>query len=96
MNSGIITIDDGLPTEKEFLMRFQYGYGSFYEQEAERLLTEFNIISGKHSQRLSAYCRDNNIILRSNKVENCLKRDVMAVVKGYDSRLLNPCKFPQT
>ena len=38
--AGTIQVDD-----KEYLMPFQYGYGTQFEQEAKKLLTEFNVIS---------------------------------------------------
>ena len=43
--AGTVTLDHGTETEETFLMPFQYGYGSQYEQEAKAILTEFNKIS---------------------------------------------------
>ena len=85
--SGTITVDYGMESEKVFLMKFQYGYGSSYEQEAKRLLTEFNIISPQHGESLSRYCNDNQIILRTNKETNCLKRDLKAIATDYNEKI---------
>jgi hypothetical protein len=74
--SGSIVVNYGMKTEKEFIMPFQYGYGDQFMQEAKARLHEHNVISGRDSQALWSYCRDNNIILRANKRENCLKKEV--------------------
>ena len=59
--SGTITLNYLLDNEETFLMPFQYGYGSQYEDEAKAILTQFNKISGNWFQGLYTYCKDNNI-----------------------------------
>jgi hypothetical protein len=61
--SGIITLNYLMDNQETFLMPFQYGYGSQYEQEAKAILTQFNKISVDNGLSLYTYCKDNNIIL---------------------------------
>lgn len=72
--SGTITIDYGMKTEKTFKMPFQYGYGDHYKDVAKTLLFERGYF--KENDILWRLCRENNIILRTNKKENCLKREL--------------------
>jgi len=75
--SADVTVDLGIDTEKNFVIPFQYGYGEHYRDAAFSLIKkELNI---KTDDCLWRYCRDNNIILRSSKQENCLKRDLAKV-----------------
>ena len=74
--SGTVTINFGMKTEKSILLPRQYGYGSQYIDEAKAVLTQGNFISSVHMQPLWQYCQDNNIVLRTSKQENCLKRDL--------------------
>lgn len=75
--SAQLTLDYGTEKEKTFFIPFQYGYGNQYEDEAKRILTEFNLISAKYGQSLYSYCKENGIILRSTKQANCKKKDVV-------------------
>jgi hypothetical protein len=81
--SGTITINYGMENEETFLMPFQYGYGSSYEEEAKAILTEFNKISADFGWPLSMYCRENNIILRSSIKRNSLKRELKEIENNY-------------
>lgn len=83
--AGTITINYGMENEETFLMPFQYGY--HYEQEAKNLLTEFNKISPEYMQSLYTYCKNNNIILRSSLIENCLKRELKEIENKYNNQL---------
>jgi|TARA_R110000782_G_scaffold269734_1_gene368424 hypothetical protein len=85
--AGTITINYGMKTEETFLMPFQYGYGSSYEQEAKKILTEFNIISADYGQGIYSYCKENNIILRGGKDLKCLKRDLKQIETNYNNNL---------
>ena len=84
--SGTITLNYGMKNEKTFLMPFQYGYGSSYEYEAMKILTEFNKISPNY-ETLSYYCKRKNITLRSNIEKNCLKRELKEIEKDYNRNL---------
>ena len=79
--SGTVTVNFGMKDQKEFVMPAQYGYGNQFEYEAKARLTEHNVISGKfaETESLSRYCRENNIVLRTNLQEGCLKREVWNV-----------------
>lgn len=74
--AGTVTINYGMKSEKSFILPFQYGYSDCYIDEGKKLLTEFNYISTQYAQPLWRYCKDKNIILRTSKQENCLKRDL--------------------
>lgn len=79
--SAVITLDYGMPTVKEYVMPFQYGYGYHYVDMANSYLVDNKIISGERNSNgsytpLWQYCLDNNIVLRTNKKENCLKREL--------------------
>ncbi len=87
--AGTITINYGMETEETFLMPFQYGYSTYYEQEAKAILTEFNKISTEHMQSLYTYCRDNNIILRSSIKRKSLKRELKEIENNYNNKLSN-------
>ena len=54
---------------------FQYGYGEHYIFESFKEICEtFGI---KTDLACWNYCKQNNIILRTNKQENCLKRELI-------------------
>jgi len=84
--AGTITLNYGTETEEIFLMPFQYGYGSQYEQEAKAILTLFNKISPDY-ESLYNYCKGSGIILRSNIQRNCLKRELKAIENKYNQQL---------
>ena len=78
--AGTIEIDD----KETFLIPFSYGYGTYYEQEAKAILTEFNKISLNYSLSLYSYCKENNIEFKSNLKENCLKRELKEIENNYN------------
>lgn len=60
---------------------FQYGYGDHYVDMASAYLDEKGIIDNpRHSNgsrnTLWRYCEENDIVLYTNKAENCLKREL--------------------
>ena len=84
--SGLVIIDFGMKSEEVFLMPFQYGYGSQYEQEAKGILTYANKISTQY-ETLYSYCKRENIILRSNIIRGCKKRELKEIEKEYNENL---------
>ena len=79
--SGIITLNYGTKTAKDYTMPLQYGYGEHYIDIANQYLIKEDLIKGKRHDNgsyppLWQYCKDNKIILRTNKQENCKKRDL--------------------
>ena len=73
--------------EKEYLMPFQYGYGSSYEQEAKKLLTEFDVISCDYGQNLRRYCLDNGIEYGAFIKTNCKKRELKEIENNYNQSI---------
>ena len=73
--AGRVTINYGLKTELTFKIPFQYGYGDHYEYIARDILIKNGYKLDKNT-RLSRYCRENDIIYRGRKIENCLKREL--------------------
>lgn len=67
-----VTFDYGLPTQRQFVCPFQYGYGSAYETAAMKVSkTVFPTMPSTFWE-----LRDKKVIVRSSKRENCLKRDL--------------------
>ena len=74
--SAVIVIDYGMETEETIELPFQYGYGDQYVHMSLRKLEEKELIKTDEKTALWRYCQENEIILRTNKQENCLKRDL--------------------
>lgn len=72
--AGKVTVDFGLPTEKSFVMPFQYGYGEQYIQEARNTLKENNVINMNNEPLWTL--RDQKVIIRQSIQRNCLKREL--------------------
>lgn len=70
--SAYITVNYSMESEANFHLPFQYGYGSQYETEAKFLLMKHKVIK-ETMFCLSQYCRENKIVLRMRKIENCKK-----------------------
>ena len=80
--AGTIQVDD-----KVYLIPFKYGYGSQYEQEAKKLLTEFNVISCEYGQNLRRYCLDNGIEYGAFIQTNCKKKELKEIEKNYNKSI---------
>lgn len=81
--SAFIVLNYGLPDKVEIALPFQYGYGDHYLQIAQKELAELGYTKPEkypHGglEPLCRYCKDRKIILRTNKIENCKKADVVA------------------
>lgn len=80
--SAIVTVNYGLKNETSISLPFQYGYGDHYKYEAFKALGTANIIKDRQhhnngsAEQLWAYCDARKIILRTNKQENCKKREL--------------------
>lgn len=79
--SARITLNFGMKTQKDIAMPFQYGYGDHYIDMANDALDKAGYIKVlRHDNGVRVplwqFCRDNNIILRTSKKENCLNREV--------------------
>jgi len=70
-----IVINYRLKDQVTLKLPFQYGYGEQYEYEAlKKIKEELKIKSDIAS--MWRFCDENKIVLRSNKQENCLKKDL--------------------
>lgn len=76
--AGEVVINYGTKDEKTYNMPFQYGYGNHYQDMAMSLLSEKKLIDTHGTMSLWQYCKENGIILRTNKRENCLQRELKA------------------
>ena len=81
--AGTIKVND-----KVYLMPFQYGYDTQYEQAAKKLLTEFNVISCEYGQSLRRYCLDNGIEYGAFIKTKCKKRELKEIESSYNLNLI--------
>lgn len=72
--SAKICVNFGLDNEQNFFLPRQYGYGETYKDECFKKVCEAYNIETK--ERYFNFCRNNDIVLRYNKRENCHKRDL--------------------
>ena len=77
--SAQLTVNFGLPGERVIYIPFQYGYGGHSEDMAFKALKKaVNKKILRHVDSFWALGGISKIQYRYNKVENCLKRDVVA------------------
>jgi hypothetical protein len=76
--SARVTVNFGTEKEKTFMLPFQYGYNDSYMDAAKNRLAKEGYINDPEHTHLWMWCRDNNVILRTYKTENCKKGDVIA------------------
>lgn len=76
--SAHITVNWNKPSEANFYLPFQYGYGEQYITETWQVLHKHGYLPGIDPQRFTfwRYCRENNIDLRYRKIENCKKSEL--------------------
>jgi len=79
--SAQIILNYGMKDQENYCLPFQYGYGDYYIHETKSALNQLNKISTNSNQNLRTYCKENNIILRKNKIENCKQKEVKEFVK---------------
>ena len=74
-----LTINYQLKGEKTFYMPFDKCMNESYEYEAVKVLMREGLISKEYEGRnLWTVCRDENIIKRVTKYENCKRKEVEA------------------
>lgn len=77
--SARVIINYGEEDATTIYIPFQYGYGSHYEYICFKALQDKDLIPKQNSMLAPwRYYQDHNIIARTAKIENCLKRDVVA------------------
>ena len=76
--SAQVSVNFGMKNAKVFYLPFQYGYGDHYRNMAFEQLQRIRFITDiEKNESYWRYCDRKKIILRLNKNENCLKRDVI-------------------
>lgn len=77
--SALITVNYGMKTQKVIKIPFQYGYGDQFRYQAFKALQNNKIIPIQENNiSYWRYYDEHKIIARHFKIENCLKRDVIA------------------
>lgn len=71
----------GLKGEKLIVFPCEYGYGDYYIQRCEKWLVDNGVIKDS-TLHLHYYCRENGIVLRANKQERCLLRELKQYKEG--------------
>lgn len=80
--AATVTVNYGMKSEETYKIPFEYGYGDYYKYAAFDHLEKINVLknvehySNGSREQIWQYCRRNNIILRTVKHENCLKREL--------------------
>lgn len=75
---AIMTLNYQMPDERTISLPFQYGYGEHSKQMAAAKLKELGYkFKGTWPVFHSAWMKENKIIFRYTKKENCLKKDVI-------------------
>lgn len=72
--SAVIILNYGMKNERSYVLPFQYGYGEHYIDVAKQFL--FEKVYFKENDVMWRLCKENNIILRTSKKENCKKREL--------------------
>jgi hypothetical protein len=73
--SGEVILNFGLEDQKVLSLPFQYGYGDHFVEMGFKAIQK-EVLGFEVKGFLYQYCKENNIILRTNKKENCLKREL--------------------
>ena len=75
--SEVITINYGMANEKTIDVPMQFGYGDHYRDIAFRILEKQGYVKPENDRIPHwQYYRDNKIIVRHSKHDNCLKREL--------------------
>lgn len=76
--AGTVTINYGMKSERSYTMPYQYGYDDCYIDQAKGMLRKAkeNLPSFAFDLSMSRLCRENGIILRTIKHENCKKSEL--------------------
>jgi len=77
--SSQITLNFGMENQQNIFLPFQNGYGDYSYYMAGQELSRLKLIKLDPKSMfftLWNYCKENKIILRTSKRENCLKREL--------------------
>ena len=73
--ASLVTIDFGLPTEKQIKIPFQYGYGSMHEQEACKAINKEYKTNYTHLWHV----KNDGIILSVWVKDKCKKSELKSI-----------------
>ena len=79
--SAIVTLNFGMPDTTTIKLPFKYGYGDYYIQASGEALAQAGYINIDEKTALWRYCKEHNIVLRTNIQRGCLKREVVSFVE---------------
>ncbi len=77
-----ICVNAGLKSEVNTTLKFQYGYGEHYKDEAFKHLENLGVLKGIRkyengsNEGIVQYCRRRNITMTTRKRENCKKSEL--------------------
>lgn len=77
--ASLVTVNFGMKNEKTFKVPFHYGYNEQYQYEAMKVLAANGVIKNYDNIAPWRYCRENDIILRASKKENCKKSELLNI-----------------
>jgi len=75
--SANVTLNCGTSESESFKVPFQYGYGDHYVHQVWQRLQDYQGFKCTACAPLWRWCEENGIILRTNKIENCKKREAV-------------------
>ena len=76
--SAQLTLNCGKYNQETHKICWQYGYGDSYREAGRQLLIKLGHIDSSDKRALWQWAEDNDIILRTHKIENCKKEDMIA------------------
>lgn len=75
--AGTVSVNYGTKTAQTFNLPFQYGYGDHYKDIALQKLKSEGFFPEYKDDHLRLWeLRDKGIVIRTNKQENCKKREL--------------------
>ena len=75
--SARVTVNFGTKTEKTIFIPWEYGHGDQYKYTAFQALNKAKYIKKDEKTPIWQFVQDNGIIIRTHKIENCKKREMI-------------------
>ena len=74
--AALVTVNFGMSDEKTIKVPFQYGYGDHYRTRSIEQLQTDGILPNLPTYEFREWFKNNNIIVRYSKKENCKKSEL--------------------